>query len=223
MTQYYSQHDNGLKDKFLLQYPPNGAGPIQRFQFPPKVTTDLMSGNFSELGDGRKTPGLYPGYAYAGPNERYWSIETSYIIDGGSWDNVRVMNEVKKYRTYYFDLVGYMDDNESLIYMKLWGMGAAIQGRAFMRNLSIKHSGPIITPQGESANSQVDKVRQSQNSQSSQSGQGTSIDGYDISYPLRTDVSFDLVYWASFAPFGDAKTKDNPGKESLVQFPEVWY
>lgn len=216
---YRTQHDTDLVQSFVMQYPPNGKGPFQLFQFPPKITSNNMSGDFSELGDGQKTPGIYPAYAYGGPNERSWTCETTYIIEGGGfWNNARVKQEVQKYRQYYFTLRKFFDDQTALIYFNMWGLGGQEYGHAFMRNLSIKHSSTmIIPPEGQDLKSDVVISGTNSDKASVKNTESTKrLEKLQLAYPLRTDVSWELVYWANFKPTTDTKA-------NRKVFPQEWF
>ena len=131
----YASQDLELASSFVLKWP---GGPQQEFQFPPKVTANSMSGDFRD--EGEKVIGIYPAFTYAGPNERYFSIETCYIVDGDMWTARTVRRALQYFRSYYFNLKDLIDARKAGIMAKMWNMSGNDETTFFMRNLSIKHS-----------------------------------------------------------------------------------
>ena len=135
MAMRYASQDLELASSFVLKWP---EGPQQEFQFPPKITANSMSGDFKD--EGAKTIGVYPAFTYAGPNERYYSIETSYIVDGDLWTVGSVRRAVQYFRSYFFNLKDLISAEKAGILAKFWNMGGDGETTFFMRNLNIKHS-----------------------------------------------------------------------------------
>jgi hypothetical protein len=135
MAMRYASQDLELASSFVLKWP---EGPQQEFQFPPKITANSMSGDFRD--EGAKIIGIYPAFTYAGPNERYYSIETSYIVDGDLWTVGSVRRAVQYFRSYYFNLKELFSNEKAAILAKFWNMGGDGETTFFMRNLNIKHS-----------------------------------------------------------------------------------
>jgi len=209
----YAPIEQKLLEGFQILLPP---GIPVNFQFPPKIKSDNMTGDFKNVGEGNSVPGIYPAFSYAGPNERVWSLETTYIIDGDKWTNAKVRGECGKLRSYYFDIRNVIDQDAAGILIRLWGFGGVSETTAFMRGLSIKHSDTLILPTSE----------QTVNSIGSDSyAKDTTVSPIDNVYSLRTDVSFDLVMWWNFQPVGQ---KTEPMEKGVPAMPEgsedrMWY
>jgi hypothetical protein len=135
MAMRYASQDLELASSFVLKWP---GGPQQEFQFPPKITANSMSGDFKD--EGPKIMGIYPSFTFAGPNERYYSIETSYIVDGDLWTVGSVRRAVQYFRAYFFNIKDLIATEKSGILAKFWNMGGDGETTFFMRNLNIKHS-----------------------------------------------------------------------------------
>ena len=135
MAMRYASQDLELASSFVLKWP---GGPQQEFQFPPKITSNSMSGDFRD--EGAKVIGVYPAFTYAGPNERYVSIETCYIVDGDLWTSGSVKRAVQYFRAYFFNLKDSFNSSSAGILAKFWGVGGDGENTFFMRNLNIKHS-----------------------------------------------------------------------------------
>jgi hypothetical protein len=166
MAVKYAGIDLTLASTFTMKWPTGGQ---QNFQFPPKITSNSMSGDFKDASP--KVIGIYPAFTYAGPNERYFSIETCYIVDGTIWDGAAVNAAVQSFRSYFFELKDSINAGKAGIRAKFWNIGGDNETTFFMRNLNIKHSSTYV--------------------------------GGETPFPLRTDVTFDLVLWWNFEPLGN--------------------
>jgi hypothetical protein len=175
MGMQYTRIDQELIPGFSMSLPEDG---LVEFQFPPKITNDSMSGEFRNVTT--PIPGHYPMFVYAGPNERYFTIETCYIVDGATWSTSKIKEILKKLRGYYFKLRLTLGANKGAIKCKFWDMSGDSETTFFMRNLNIKHSQTMIS--------------------------GKNATGV---FPLRTDVTFDLVLWWNFMPIKNALAPKN--------------
>ncbi len=208
MAVTYLPIEQTLINDFEMLYPATVGGGQQKqeFQFPPIIKTNSMSGTFTEDSSNGDTnaPGVYPAFMYKGPNQREFTVETTYIIDGATWDNDKVISEVRKYRSYYFDLSEVFgteeeEENEQLvkkaaIMMKMWGFTGPSAMPVYMSNLSITHSGPIILPEQNSLKNNASiaptgYVRQPE---------APVVRNTQYAYSMKTDVSFSLTLWLPY-------------------------
>lgn len=192
MAQVYTANDVELRSSptLKLSFPSSKGFQQVEFQFPPKIRSNNMSGEFKDVSP--KTPGLYPQYAYAGPNERSYAIETVYIVDsnylGGqnSWTANKIKRNLQIFRQYFFDLRENFNSNNAGVKAILWDYGGSDETTFFIRGLSIKHSDTYIS------------------------------DGITGVHPLRTDLSFELVLWWNYEPLlGIEGAKDGLAKVEL--------
>lgn len=197
-----------------------GGNPVrQEFQFPPIIKTNVMSGTFTEDASNGDTnaPGQYPGYMYRGPQQREFTVETTYIIDGASWDNDKVISEVRKYRSYYFDLTQLFDSpaengggedgqaavnakvnppqGKAAIMMRMWGFSGLKEMPVYMSNLSISHSGPLILPETRTLRNNASIAPTGYRRQSNV----PDVRNTQYAYSMKTDVSFSLTLWVPYS------------------------
>lgn len=190
MGQSYTTNDFILANSSILylRFPTGGGKTVQPdWQFPPKITGNNMSGDFT--GQDVKAPGVYPGFAYAGPNERYFNIETHYIQDGSLWTAKRIKQNLKIFRDYYFNLKLIYDDAQHSASIKglLWDFAGDTETTFFIRSLNIKHGTSYI-----------------------------SDDDANV-FPLRTDLSFELVAWWNFEPLADSGGFDKDARDKFAK------
>ena len=190
MGMEYTEIDSILVPGFKMSLPSSGT---VEFQFPPKITNDSMSGDFKNVTT--PIPGHYPMFVYAGPNERFFTVETCYIVDGASWNAGKIKGVLRKLRSYYFDLRLTLSANKGAIKCKFWDMAGDSETTFFMRNLNIKHGQTMIS----SSTSKDSSMGRS--SRDAMSATGV--------FPLRTDVTFDLVLWWNFVPIKNALEPKN--------------
>lgn len=192
MGMEYTEIDSILVPGFKMSLPSSGA---VEFQFPPKITNDSMSGDFKNVTE--PIPGHYPMFVYAGPNERYFTVETCYIVDGANWKAGKIKEVLRKLRSYFFELRLTLSANKGAIKCKFWDMAGDSETTFFMRNLNIKHGQTMVS----SSTSTVSNM-------GLRGGGGSTTSAAGV-FPLRTDVTFDLVLWWNFMPIKDALAPKN--------------
>lgn len=174
--------DSNLSLKYSMQWP---NGRLQDFQFPPKVTSNSMTGDFKQ---GDRNIAVYPTYTYAGPNERFFNVEVNYIVTGQVWTARYIKDQVKNFREYYFRIPEPANKLKSAIWCKLSDIGYDKPTTFFMRGLNIKQSATMVNDRSDPDN--------------------------EFYYPLRTDITFELVIWWNVLQVG-ANAPPDDGLDTL--------
>jgi len=157
-----------------------------KFQFPPIIKSDGKSVEYREANAGDEEPFAL----FSGANPRKISMEWSYIVTGGSWNDVtwnaatiaKIVKTIKKYFYTRLDkgIGGAKSASDLIMYFKAYDVVGSSKASATMsfraENVSIRYSGELV------------------------------VDG-GVAWPLKTDVSMDIKLWTMAESNGDEQQK----------------
>lgn len=166
MAAEYTGHDLLLIEECELELPDGG---LVNFQFPPRLLSDNRKGNWNE-GDLR---GEEPVAVFKNSGPREMTLSWTYIVDGADWTTETVVDEVRRIRGYFANILEDGDRQRSLICGFKYGLyGSQERFSARIKSIDVKHGDTLVMPSnGEGS---VDTTK---------------------AYPLRTDITVDLRLW----------------------------
>ncbi len=132
------------------------------FQFPPTIPSDGRKGSWDE-GEMR---GYEPIATYKTSGPREFSVNYTYIVDGGEWTTKRISDNIHRIRGYFAQVRNGGDQRNLVVQFRMWGFGGDLIS-CRIKGVDVKHSDTIVVPDGDPK----------------------------LAYPLRSDVSVEMRLW----------------------------
>lgn len=200
---YVSRYQKNAQGGFL----PIATAYSLPLQFPPKIKKDDRNASWNVA----KMFGREPVVTTSSNDPRKISLETSYVVEGGEWSNIRIASICRKLRSYPLTMAadGYMKN--LIVYIpRFWLFGAYDDAGSFkdqagdapfvFESVSISHSDTLVA-----------------------SRNGSQVDASKM-WPLRTDIQIGLITVAPlFSDKFDKKAKGLEPTESTPYLPVEWH